>query len=49
MHTPAPPKNMQSMVNSYDNVVTDIKKIFKRTIVKLEKSKIPPYKVWFDP
>ena len=49
MHTPAPPKNMQSMINSYDNVVTDIKKIFKRTIVKLEKSKIPPHKVWFDP
>ena len=49
MHTPAPPKNMQSMVNSYDNVVMDIKKIFKKTIVKLEKFKIPPSKVWFDP
>ena len=49
MHTPAPPKNMQSMVNSYDDVVKDIKKIFKKTIKKLEKSKIPPYRVWFDP
>ena len=49
MHTPAPPKNMQSMVNSYDNVVKDIKKIFKKTIIKLEKFKIPPSKVWFDP
>ena len=36
MHTPAPPKNMQSMVNSYDNVVKDIKKIFKKTIIKLQ-------------
>ena len=49
MHTPAPPKTMQSMVNSYDNVVLDIKKIFKQTIKKLEKHKIPAYKVWFDP
>ena len=49
MHTPAPPKHMQSMVNSYDDVVKDIKKIFKKTIKKLEKSKIPPYRVWFDP
>ena len=49
MHTPAPPKNMQSMVNTYDNVVKDIKKIFKKTIIKLQKSKIPSSKVWFDP
>ena len=49
MHTPAPPKTMQSMVNSYSNVVSDIKKIFKQTIKKLEKSKISPSKVWFDP
>ena len=49
MHTPAPPKTMQSMVNSYDNVVLDIKKIFKRTIKKLEKFKIPASKIWFDP
>ena len=26
-----------------------IKKIFKKTIKKLEHSKIPPSKVWFDP
>tara|TARA_Y100000996_G_scaffold412513_1_gene398815 strand:+ start:269 stop:1087 length:819 start_codon:yes stop_codon:yes gene_type:complete len=49
MHTPAPPKTMQSMINSYENVVSDIKKIFKKTIKKLEHSKIPPSKVWFDP
>ena len=40
---------MQSMVNTYDNVVKDIKKIFKKTIIKLQKSKIPSSKVWFDP
>ena len=28
MHTPAPPKIMQSKVNSYKNVVNDIRKIF---------------------
>ena len=32
MHTPAPPKNMQSMVNSYDNVVKDIKKFLRRRL-----------------
>ena len=40
---------MQSMVNSYGEIVSDIKKIFKKTIKKLEKSKIPASKVWFDP
>ena len=49
MHTPAPPKTMQTMVDSYSNVVSDIKKIFKKTIKKLEKAKIPASKVWFDP
>ena len=49
MHTPAPPKTMQTMVDSYINVVSDIKKIFKKTIKKLEKAKIPASKVWFDP
>ena len=29
MHTPAPPKNMQSKIHSYNNVVEDIKNIFK--------------------
>ena len=28
MHTPAPPKTMQTMVDSYSNVVSDIKKNF---------------------
>ena len=41
MHTPAPPKIMQSKVNSYKNVVSDIKKI--------DKYKIPHSKIWFDP
>ena len=49
MHTPAPPKTMQKMTNSYDNVVLDIKKIFKKTIKKLERFDIPSSKVWFDP
>ena len=49
MHTPAPPKIMQSKTNSYKNVVEDIKKIFKKTIKKLEDNKIPSTKVWFDP
>ena len=32
MHTPAPPKHMQSMVNSYDDVVKDIKKFLKKQL-----------------
>ena len=32
MHTPAPPKTMQSMVNSYSNVVSDIKKFLNRQL-----------------
>ena len=35
MHTPAPPKIMQSKVNSYKNVVSDIKKIFQKTLKQL--------------
>ena len=49
MHTPAPPKIMQSKVNSYKNVVTDIKKIFHRTLKQTDKYKIPQSKIWFDP
>ncbi len=49
MHTPAPPKIMQSKINSYNNVVQDIKKIFKKTIKKTKNYKIPPSKIWFDP
>jgi len=49
MHTPAPPKIMQSKVNEYENVILDIKKIFKKTIKQIEKNRISPLKVWFDP
>ena len=49
MHTPAPPKIMQSKVNSYINVVSDIKKIFQTTLKKIDKHKIPHSKIWFDP
>ena len=49
MHTPAPPKIMQSKVNSYKNVVSDIKKIFQTTLKKIDKYKIPHSKIWFDP
>jgi len=49
MHTPAPPKIMQSKVNLYKNVVTDIRKIFKKKLTQIDKYKIPQSKVWFDP
>ena len=49
MHTPAPPKIMQSKVNSYKNVVSDIKKIFQTTLKKIDKYKIPHSKILFDP
>jgi dihydropteroate synthase len=49
MHTPAPPKIMQSKVNSYKNVVSDIKKIFQTTLKTVDKYKIPHSKIWFDP
>ena len=49
MHTPAPPKTMQSMTYIYTNVVEDIKKIFKIKTKLLKKYKISSNKVWFDP
>ena len=49
MHTPSPPKTMQSMTHIYKNVVNDIKKIFKTKTKLLKKYKIPNNKVWFDP
>ena len=49
MHTPAPPKIMQSKVNSYRNVVNDIRKIFQSKLKKIDKYKIPQSKIWFDP
>ena len=49
MHTPAPPKTMQSKTHLYANVISDIKKIFQQKSRLLKKYKIPPSKVWFDP
>ncbi len=49
MHTPGTPKTMQSMTNSYTNVIKDIKKIFVKKTKLLEKYKISHSKVWFDP
>jgi len=49
MHTPAPPKTMQSMTHIYTNVVDDIKNIFKTKANLLKKYKISSNKVWFDP
>ena len=49
MHTPAPPKTMQSMTNIYTNVVDDIKKFFKMKANLLKKYKISSNKIWFDP
>jgi dihydropteroate synthase len=49
MHTPAPPKTMQSMTHIYRNVVEDIKNIFKIKANLLNKYKISSNKVWFDP
>jgi len=49
MHTPAPPKIMQSKVNDYVDVIKDIKKYFKKRIKQLNKHRILPSKIWFDP
>ena len=49
MHTPAPPKIMQTKVNSYKNIIGDIKKIFHLTLKQMDKYNIPHSKIWFDP
>ena len=49
MHTPAPPKIMQSKVHNYVDVLKDIKKYFKKRIKQLNKHRILPSKIWFDP
>ena len=49
MHTPAVPKIMQTKINSYKNVIEDIRNIFKEKIKKIDAVKIPHKKVWFDP
>ena len=49
MHTPAPPKIMQKKINTYKDVVQDIKKIFHKKLKIIDKIKIPHNKIWFDP
>mgnify|MGYP001502277561 CR=1 FL=1 len=49
MHTPGPPKIMQSMTNSYKNIINDIKNFFLKKSKQLVKYKIPDSKIWFDP
>ena len=49
MHTPGTPKVMQSMTNSYTNIIQDINKIFLKKTKLLKKYKIPQSKIWFDP
>lgn len=49
MHTPAPPKIMQSKTHLYTNLISEIKNIFKQKAKLLKKYKIPSSKVWFDP
>ena len=49
MHTPGAPKIMQSMTNSYKDILKDIRKIFIDKTKELKKYKIPQSKVWFDP
>ena len=49
MHTPGTPKTMQSMTNSYKDILKDIRKIFIDKTKELKKYKIPQSKVWFDP
>ena len=49
MHTPAPPKIMQTKTRSYSNVVKDIQKYFKSRIRQLDRYNISHKKVWLDP
>ena len=49
MHTPAPPKIMQTKISSYKNIIGDIKKIFHSTFKQMDKYNIPHSKIWFDP
>ena len=49
MHTPAPPKIMQTKTSSYTNVIKDIQKYFRSRIRKLDRYNISHKKVWLDP
>ena len=49
MHTPAPPKIMQTKISSYTNVIKDIQKYFRNRIRQLDRYNISHKKVWLDP
>tara|TARA_B100000029_G_C17560656_1_gene953242 strand:+ start:799 stop:1626 length:828 start_codon:yes stop_codon:yes gene_type:complete len=49
MHTPGPPKIMQQKTTIYKNVVRDIRNIFLKKLVEIDKYKISRNKIWFDP
>ena len=49
MHTPGSPKIMQSMTDTYKNLIQDIKKTFIRKTKLLKKYKISDSTIWFDP
>ena len=49
MHTPAPPKIMQTKTNVYKNIIIDIQKYFISRIKILDKHNILHKKVWLDP
>ena len=49
MHTPAAPKIMQKKVNTYNNVVKDIKNFFNTKIKLIDKVNITHKKIWLDP
>ena len=49
MHTPAPPKTMQSKINTYNNIIKDLQKYFIKKIKLLDKYDISHRKIWLDP
>ena len=49
MHTPAPPKIMQTKTNSYKSVLQDIQTYFGIRIKQLDKYNISHKKLWLDP
>ena len=49
MHTPAPPKIMQTKTNFYQDIIIDIQKFFRKKIKSLDKYNILHSKVWLDP
>ena len=49
MHTPAPPKIMQTKTSVYKDVIKDIQKYFRNRVRQLDKYNISHKKVWLDP